>query len=369
MSPRTLASWEKSGAYPCVSFVVVNYRNAPATIACLESIRQQRYNGGIHTVLVENGSGDESASTLRDYLAGRNDVDFVANPTNLGFTGGVLSGIGKVQGELVCLLNNDSLLSSDTTQRLVDRLRGRADLGAVWPLDREPGKGHAEPMPKGNGTTNVLGGIYWVPVLRDMTECFSGSGVCLLFPKGILDPIFPEEYFAYYEDVFFGWHLRLMGLGTERVPEAVLIHEGSSTSRREPKLRSCLTVHAEKNRLCNLLILYETRTLLRLMPLLFLDEAKKVLLTIVYLLTGRNGFRYAALNLQSRIWILRHAGWVWRWRRQVQSERKVSDEKVMELMSASLYFNSGRLGEVVNALSRRWCFWMGLNTVEGRIRG
>ncbi len=370
---RPLTKWEIEGLYPSVSVIVLNYREPETTSECLSAIASLRYPGHVEVLVVDNGSGDASVQRLRAAAeSSAIPIKILANEQNLGFTGGILTALPDATGDLICLLNNDAPFHPDCLARLVNSFRGRTDLGAVWPFDaplawhkdlRVPDTAQLAHMR--NGTHSLIGSNIWLPLMSNYTECFTPSGVCLLFHRGEDIP-FPAEYFAYYEDVYFGWRLQLRGLKAERVLEAVVYHEGSLTGRFEPELRNTLAFHADKNRLANLIIFFAIPTLIRILPLLLLDEAKKLTLVFTALLTGSDGILKLRNHIRVRMWLLRHANWIRSRRRQIQAERRVRDREILQLMSGRITMVHTLGGRFLNFVSLTYCRITGLCTVEFR---
>jgi len=358
---------------PPLTVLVLNFRNAAATVRCLESLEAASYPGAMDVVVLENGSEDDSWATLAGF-ARRTQLSLQLRRSDLnrGYAGGVNYLWPEVRGEYVCLLNNDAQVHPQCLTGLVEALVARPDLGAVWPYDA-PSEWACDlrlPDPatvarRRNGTQSLLGGNIWLPLLRDYRECFSASGVCLVLRRADHDYPFLNEYFAYYEDVYLGWRLRLKGLGCERLPDAVIYHQGSLASRDDARLRGLLGRHAEKNRLLNLFLFYAAGTLAVLTPLILLDELKKVVLLVVRAITGRGG-GYGGVLLASRWWLLRHWRWVLAQRRRIQAERHVPDERITPLLSGRLTMETGLAGALLNWLSLAYCRLAGLTTCERR---
>jgi GT2 family glycosyltransferase len=96
-----------------IAIVMVNFRNAEDTVACLDSLAASGAEG-IRVHLIENGSGDGSDATLAAYAAAaRFPMVYESTGENLGFAGGSNRGIAKAL-EMGCshivLLNNDTLV-------------------------------------------------------------------------------------------------------------------------------------------------------------------------------------------------------------------------------------------------------------------
>jgi GT2 family glycosyltransferase len=359
---------------PSLTVLVLNFRNAAATLRCLESLEVTSYNGPMDVVVLENGSGDDSWLTLSAF-AGRTRLSLclLQSQVNHGFAGGVNHLWPEARGEYVCLLNNDAEVHRDCLARLVETLVIRPDLGAVWPYDGPPEWAAEQRVlvfedlaNLRNGTHSLLGGNIWLPLLRDYRECFTASGVCLVVRRTEHQQPFLNEYFAYHEDVYLGWRLRIRGLACERVPEAVIYHAGSQTSARDPSIRGTLARHAEKNRLVNICLFYQASTLASLVPLIILDEAKKLLVAAIRMVTGRGGVAYLAVLLGSRWWVLAHWRWIVAQRRRIQQERLMPDSCITPLMSGRLTMDLGFAGALLNRVSLRYCRLVGLRTCEGR---
>ena len=186
----------------------------------------------------------------------------------------------------------------------------------------------------------------------------------MVFAKRTVEYPFPEEYFAYFEDVFLGWTLQLKGLRVERVPEAVIYHAGSATASKHPGLRPLLAFHAEKHRLANLLVFYSWFTLVRLMPLLVVAELANLVGSLVALLSSEPTSARIKAHIASRMWLIGHIGWLLRLRKQLQQVRKVQDHRIISLLSARLTMQDGRLGKLLNSFSLTYCRLVGIRTVE-----
>ena len=280
-------------------------------------------------IVVENGSGDASARPLGVSVPSVPIVShLIVNRENLGFAGGVRSAWTIATGELICLLS---------------------EIASVR-----------------DGTHNVIGTNIWMPLLRTPDECFTASGVCLLLVRGPASPPFLAEYFAYLEDVFLRWRLRLLSPGSERVPSATIYHDRSLAGRADPDLRSQVAPHAERNRLTNMSLLNSAESLFRILRLIILDETKKVLMFLADLLRGRfrRAISYATLNVRARWWILRRFAWISARRREIQSRRSASDASIFPLMSGRLAMDDSRSGRWLNRLSMSYCRLAGIRTVE-----
>ncbi len=116
---------------PKVSVVVVCYGQLELTKLCIQSLLGMTSYPDWELVAVDNASPDGSAQWLEQ--AGREweRVRVVLNSANLGFPGGVNSGVRAASGEYIVILNNDTQVSPGWLGRLVRHLRENDDLGLV----------------------------------------------------------------------------------------------------------------------------------------------------------------------------------------------------------------------------------------------
>lgn len=113
-----------------VCCVIVNWNGWRDTLDCLASLRGQSY-GNLQTVVVDNGSTDDSVERIR---GGFPEVRVIETGKNLGFPTGCNVGIRAALesgAEFVWLLNNDTVCPPDTLEKLVRRAVECPDAGLV----------------------------------------------------------------------------------------------------------------------------------------------------------------------------------------------------------------------------------------------
>ncbi|GAB2534981.1 glycosyltransferase family 2 protein [Rufibacter soli] len=159
---------------PWVSIVLLNYNGFQDTIECLESLLKLEHRS-FNIIVVDNQSSDNSLAHIQDWLSEK--ISLAALPTpvafgkgqeyahlsyttekdwmsglgtpafittiqagqNLGFASGNNVGItyalGHFSPEFVWLLNNDTVVATDSLSQLVARAQASADLGqkiGIW---------------------------------------------------------------------------------------------------------------------------------------------------------------------------------------------------------------------------------------------
>src|SRR5918996_1009807 len=134
-----------TGPGPDVSVLLVTYRCAAETRACLESIRAGTREIDYEVVVLDNASGDGTAEMVRSEFPW---VRLVASPENLGFAAGCNRAAAEASGEYPVLLNPDTLVHEGAIERLVAFARAHPEHGLYGGRTLDP-----------DGTVN--GGVFW----------------------------------------------------------------------------------------------------------------------------------------------------------------------------------------------------------------
>lgn len=119
---------------PDLSIVIVNYNTREKLRACLESIQRERGSLAVETIVVDNGSKDQSAEMVRQFA----DVTLIEPGYNSWFTGGNNIGLKAASGDYVLILNPDTILQPNTLQTMIAYLQSHQQVGAVTCLMRFP---------------------------------------------------------------------------------------------------------------------------------------------------------------------------------------------------------------------------------------
>lgn len=216
---------------PTLSVIIPNWNGARFLPTCLESLRAQHFTD-LEVIVVDNASADESVILLkRDYA----ELRLVELPENRGFTGACNAGIEAAQGELICLLNNDTELDPGWAQAVVDAFAD-ATVGSVASkmllFDRRDhfhttGDFFTVDGRAGNrGVWQQDTGQFDQP-----DDVFSACGGSAVYRRAMLDEIglLDDDFFFSGEDVDLGWRAQLAGWRCRYEPTAVVYHHLSAT--------------------------------------------------------------------------------------------------------------------------------------------
>jgi GT2 family glycosyltransferase len=118
---------------PSVSVVVVTHNNLAYSKLCLEALLSNTEYPWYEIVVVDNGSSDPTASYLRDLATQQGNIKVVLNDANKGFAAANNQGLEVAIGEVLVLLNNDTIVPPGWLDGLV-RHASRPEIGLVGPV-------------------------------------------------------------------------------------------------------------------------------------------------------------------------------------------------------------------------------------------
>ncbi|MGV8911283.1 MAG: glycosyltransferase [Rhodoglobus sp.] len=212
-----------------VSVVLVNYRGIDDTLLSIaELLKLDWPRELLEIVVVENNSGDDSASRLR---ALSDEIVLVESPTNLGFAGGCNLGVASTSGEFVAFLNNDARPDSQWVRSAMATFATSKTIGAVASkvLDWDGLRADfvdASLTWYGMGYKAHTGEIdrgEW----DNERDVLFGTGAAMFVRASIFEELggFDEKYFMFYEDVDLGWRLNLLGYRFRFQPASLAFHK------------------------------------------------------------------------------------------------------------------------------------------------
>ena len=232
-----------------VAVIIVSYNTREHLETCVHSLLSNAPAVDHEIVVVDNGSVDGSADAVRAQWP---DVTVIDAGRNVGYSSANNLGIRHTQGELILLLNSDTIVPPGTIDALVRRLRDLPDVAAIGP-GLHDGRGRPELsfgrmigpfnelVQKGKGIAlarelPVLGRRVRAALTRPGYHDWV-SGACLLVRRtdaervGLLD----ERFFLYGEDVDFCAALRATGRRIFFAPEIQIVHHRGQSGATVPE--------------------------------------------------------------------------------------------------------------------------------------
>ena len=338
-----------------VSVQVLNYNGKLFLKDCIDSLLKQDYPN-FELVFMDNASTDGSMEFIeKEYKdkINKKKLKLIKFKKNYGFTGAYNRSYKDAKTDYVLLLNNDIIVPRKnfiSSLMKTAQKEGAEIVGGVdWPVNKK-----IEKVEK-SCTVNILG--FDTPNIINEKEVFYVGGGCCLIEKKKINFLFLEKYFAYGEDVYFGWRAKIRGYKVILDKNAIYLHYGSGTNT--PKSHF-VRINAERNRLTNLLIFFEAKTLLKIFPLFMFELLIKTIYSAKYY-PELFSAPFSALwwNIaNARFWIKN--------RRLVQKERKVKDKDLIKLMSYKVFPEHilTKIAKKLNSLVRSYCKIVGLRTYD-----
>ena len=214
-----------------VTVVIPNYNGIKYIDSCLRSV----YEGTTvpEVIVVDNGSKDGSAELIRQKYPG---CGLICLAENTGFCHAVNEGIRSASSEYVILLNNDTTVDGEFTEKLLDSIKDKKDafsVGAKMLSMSQPDViDDAGDLYCALGWAFALGKGKPKEAYKKGTQIFAACAGAAIYRKSILEKIgyFDENHFAYLEDIDIGYRAKLFGYRNYYEPEALVYHAGSAVS-------------------------------------------------------------------------------------------------------------------------------------------
>jgi GT2 family glycosyltransferase len=272
------------GSLPSISIVIPTQNNVALLSECLQAVRRLDYPVSLlEVVVVDNASNDRT----RDLLSKRfSAARVIALESNAGFAAACNRGAQAAAGDYVAFLNNDALPDQQWVNALFAALEAGPE-GTVCAASRIVSRDASEVEYDGAGSNLFAAGRPhstwgWTdtpdPPVQGSPVLFASGGAMLVKRSIFLEAGgFDPEYFAYFEDVDFGWRLWLLGHAVAYAPDAVVRHIGGATGRRAGAHKRYTLW--ESNSLATVIKNYETGNMERILSAALLLEYKRALMS------------------------------------------------------------------------------------------
>ena len=220
-------------ARPRVSILIPVYGKPLLTFTCLKSVQANTAPGTYEVIVIDDHSPEPMAESLADVTG----IRIERNPENLGFLRTVNRGAELAQGEILVILNNDTIVTPGWLAGLLGVLRSHPEAGLVGAKLIYP-----------DGRLQEAGGIVWrdgsawnlgrnddpdKPEFNYLREADYCSGACLAIPTTLFRSLggFDTRFApAYYEDTDLAFAVRAAGRKVFFQPLATVVHFEGQTS-------------------------------------------------------------------------------------------------------------------------------------------
>ncbi|HEX2739329.1 MAG TPA: glycosyltransferase family 2 protein [Rubrobacter sp.] len=228
------------------SVLIVNYASWPFTLRCIQSLRATGY-GDFEIVVVDNDSVEPPELPP--------SVRLIRNKENVGFARAHNRGIAASKGEIVVLINPDTVVEKDFFESLAEYFEENERVGIAGPkiIDSDgqlqlSARREISALSGLLGRTSILTRLFpksslvksQFPAVTDQTHPTQVdwvSGACMVIRRETLREIGPldERFFMYFEDADLCRRARAAGWLVYYLPHIELIHQTGASSRSRPK--------------------------------------------------------------------------------------------------------------------------------------
>lgn len=339
---------------PVISILLVTYQSQDDIKACLDSIKQFCHIS--HEILIlDTGSTDQTEKIVKSHsLFKSKKLHYRISKKNLGYAGGqqLLSTYAK--GSYLLFLNPDARLTSKCLEPMIKAFQENKNLFAVQP---------AVYLLCDNNTLNLTGKVthylgfdylrdYKAHTLRKSAKIGSVSGSAFLCSTQKFKKIrgFNSVFFMYYEDSDLSWRARLAGYDIWFENKSVFFHDYKFIPNEVQQSYKNKLFYNERNRLMMIFNNYQVKTLLLLLPSLFVVE---IMLLVYSLLSG-----WLDKKLQSYMQLISLRKEIENNRDVVAKLRKIDDAEVTAIFTARInfaHFDHPIVRYILNPFL--WCYW------------
>jgi GT2 family glycosyltransferase len=255
-----------------VTAVVLNYNGRHLLDTIVPSLLAQTY-GELRAVVLDDGSTDGSGEYVRSRWP---TVEVVELGQNVGITAALNRAVELATGEYVALLNNDLELDPNWVTELVRTLDEHPNAGSVtgkmldfYNRSMLDGAGDSfmwSSAAQRRGFRQPDRGQFDQP-----SQVFSPCAGAALFRRVTFEDVggFDPDFFAYLEDVDWGFRAQLRGWQSHYEPRALAFHMGGATTGQNPRLYGGLQ---RRNQLLLIVKNYPARAIVRHWPKIVLHH-------------------------------------------------------------------------------------------------
>jgi GT2 family glycosyltransferase len=228
---------------PKISIVTLNWNQTEVTCQFLESTRALIYPN--YEILVcDMGSSVDPTSRIQ---SGQYPyVRVLRSETNLGFTGGNNWGMRQADGDYVFIVNNDTELTPDLLNKLLEPFFADKKIGVTSPKIRFY---HNKDIIQYAGFTAInvftgrngaVGSLEYDKGQHDVSgTTHAAHGCAMLVSREVIQNVgmFPEKFFIYYEEL--DWSARILRAGYKiwYVGDALIYHKESITMGKKSAIK------------------------------------------------------------------------------------------------------------------------------------
>lgn len=220
---------------PLASIIVLALNQLEHTQKCVESVMAFTRNP-FELILVNNGSTDGTAEYFTKLRSLHGNIKIITNHTNRGFAAGNNQGLAIAQGEVLVLLNNDTIVTPGWLEGLTAPLLADPSVGLTGPVSNRvsgPQQVNVTYGPEATQEAIAEFARNWSAQNAGQTQPANRLvGFCLAFRRDVLNAIGGlDEKFGSgnFEDDDFCLRAKFAGFSSRIVRSVFIHHTGSQT--------------------------------------------------------------------------------------------------------------------------------------------
>lgn len=228
---------------PLISIITLTWNQTKITCEFLESTKNLKYKN--YEILVcDMGSDVDPTDEINNGNFPNTRV--LRSETNLGFSGGNNWGIRQAKGEYIFIVNNDTEITPDLLDVLLEPFLENEEIGVTCPKIRfyhHPDTiqyAGFNPINIFTGRTTAVGSLEKDNGQHDTSGYTYGAHACaMLVKREVIEKVgvFPEKFFIYYEE--WDWSSRIIKAGYKIYYQAkgLIYHKESITMGKKSAIK------------------------------------------------------------------------------------------------------------------------------------
>lgn len=230
-----------------LSICIVTWNARDLLCGCLDSLVESGVSTWAEVLVLDNASTDGTVDLLRSQFRW---AKILESEQNLGFSRGNNVALRQAQGDVLLLLNPDTIVRRGSMERMLDALDGDPKIGAVGPLQFD-GEGRVQYEGAVNFPTiwNVLCDLTLLSKLFPTSKVFCGRklgywdhlddrevpaipGSAMMVRREVFEQVgLLDESMFYAEDMDLCYRIRTAGWKVFYLASAPIIHFGGGSTK------------------------------------------------------------------------------------------------------------------------------------------
>ena len=249
-----------------ISIIIVSYNTRELLRDCLISIKSAKNNLKVEVFVVDNNSYDNTKEMVKNDFP---EVTLIANKKNVGFSKANNQAIKKAKGSYILVLNPDTILSSNTLDKMFSLMKKNKDVAVATcrvelpngKLDRDCRRLYPTPW-RAFTHFSTLSRVFPNTKLFDQYqmghisdklehEIESCVGAFMFVRTANIKKVglFDEDFFFYGEDLDWCYRFRQAGFKIAYTPSTKIIHyKGAASGMKQTSAHVTKVTRQSKKR-------------------------------------------------------------------------------------------------------------------------